>query len=69
MHMAFQPTPAQRDYIYKVAIAAIPVLTVLGVVLPGDADTWLALVAAVLGVGGLGVAKANVSEGPRDLGQ
>ncbi|PBC38460.1 hypothetical protein CJ179_38300 [Rhodococcus sp. ACS1] len=65
--MAFQPTVAQRAYLYKIVLTLIPVLVILGVALPGDIDVYFALAAAVLGVPATGVALSNVSEGPKDL--
>ncbi|MFD4294127.1 hypothetical protein ACFWQG_12995 [Rhodococcus sp. NPDC058532] len=62
-------TPARRTWLYRVITALAPCLVALGVAAQGDVQMWLLLVAAMLGVGGSGVAVANVSIGPRDGGR
>lgn len=55
------PTEATRAWIYRVVTAAIPILVAAGVVAGGDAQLWLGLAAAVLGVGAGGLATVNTS--------
>lgn len=62
-------TPERRTWMYRVITALAPCLVALGVVAPPDVQVWLLLAAALLGVGGSGVAVANVSAGPRDRGR
>jgi len=51
--------PKFRKYIYQVISALIPVLIVFGVMIPGQSELILALVAALLGLGGSALANAN----------
>lgn len=51
----------QRAYIYRVCVALIPILVAAGIVAGGDAQLWLGLAAAVLGVGSAGLATANTT--------
>ena len=46
--------PKIRKYIYQVISALIPVLIVFGVMVPGQSELILALVAALLGLGVVG---------------
>lgn len=55
------PTQRQRAYVYRVLVAAVPLLVAYGVVSAEDAALWLGAVAAVLG---LGLAAGNTS--PRE---
>ena len=56
-------SPAARRWIYGVLIAVIALLVTLGVVTPEIADGVTAIVVAVLGIGGLGLAEANTPKG------
>ena len=48
-----------RTYIYGIVIAAIPILVAAGFIAPDDAQLWLNLAAALLGLGAAGLAKPN----------
>lgn len=50
------PSPATRQYLYRVVLAVVPLLVIGGILAPAQVDLWLALAAAVLGVGGAGLA-------------
>lgn len=52
---------ATRAYLYRVAVALIPILVVAGYVAGDQAQLWLGLAAAVLGVGSAGLAARNTS--------
>lgn len=52
---------ATRAYLYRIVTAAIPILVVAGYVASGQAELWLGLAAAVLGVGSAGLAAVNTS--------
>lgn len=52
-------TPQTRRYIYGVLLALWPALAAAGVNLPGDQALWLAVAAAVLGIGQTGFTLAN----------
>lgn len=52
-------TPQTRRYIYTVLIALWPALAAAGVNIPGDQALWLAVFAAVLGVGQSAFTLAN----------
>lgn len=54
------PTEATRAWIYRVLVAAIPVLIAYGIVDQATAAVWIGLAAAVLGVG---LAAVNTSTG------
>ncbi|QFG13457.1 holin [Gordonia phage Powerball] len=45
------PTPAQRQWLYAVITALVPILVVYGIVDDNSVTLWLALAAAVLGTG------------------
>ena len=51
-------SPRTRTYIYTVAVAAIPLLVIAGIIAADDATLWLNLVAALLGLGAAGTATA-----------
>lgn len=53
------PNPDARRYIYTVVIAVIPILVIAGWVAANDVQTWLNLVAAILGLGSAGLALPN----------
>ena len=55
---------AGRKWLYSVAVAAIPVIVLYGVIDPKDAPAWLALVAALLGVAAPAMALRNLP--PKD---
>lgn len=48
-----------RGYIYRVAMAAMPILVIYGVVSPDEAAVWVGLVAALLSFGVPTLAAAN----------
>lgn len=50
-----------RAWIYRIAVAAVPVLTGYGVVEDSKAALWLGLIGAVLGFGTNVLASANTS--------
>lgn len=50
-------TPKNRRHLYTVAIAAVALAGVYGLIAADKADAWLLLIAAVLGV-----ARSNVNE-------
>ena len=56
---------ATRAYLYRVAVALIPILVVAGYVAGDQAQLWLGEAAAVLGVGSAGLAARNTSTGPQ----
>ncbi|OZC55051.1 hypothetical protein CH289_07605 [Rhodococcus sp. RS1C4] len=66
MASTFNPSVAQRKYVYGIVLAAIPVLAGLGVVLPGGESAVLLLLAAVLGLPTAGLALANTKPGAKD---
>lgn len=51
--------PLVRRYLYGVVLAFIPILVSAGVLTGGDAQLWLNVAAAVLGLGTTGLAVAN----------
>ena len=53
-----------RAYLYRIAVAAIPLLVVAGVLSSEDAAIWLGVAAAVLGVSTAGLATANTTTKP-----
>lgn len=53
-------TPTRRAWLYRVASAAIPLLITLGVLAPDLGGPILQFIAAILGVGAMGLALANV---------
>lgn len=55
--------PAVRRYIYGIVVAAIPLLVILGVIAQNDAQVWLNLAAAALGLGTATLALPNT---PKD---
>lgn len=54
---------ATRAYLYRIVLAVIPILVVAGYVAGDQAELWLGLAAAVLGVGSAGLAARNTSTG------
>ena len=54
-------TADTRRHIYAVVIATLPILAAAGIALPGGQESWLLLVAAILGVGQASVAYKNVN--------
>jgi len=48
-----------RTYIYGIVIAAIPILVAAGFIAQDEAQLWLNLAAALLGLGAAGLAKPN----------
>lgn len=59
--MKLNPTPALRRRLYEVAIAGCALATGYGLLTAEQSLLWLGLAGAVLGV-----ARVNVSPGPRD---
>lgn len=55
--MKLNPTPAQRKRLYELAAAAVAVAVVYGLIQGEQAQAWLLLVAAILGV-----ARRNVDQ-------
>ncbi len=58
-----QLTPERRQWIYNVIKYGAPLLVGYGLLTSDDVQTWLLFVAAVLGVGGSGLASFNVPTG------
>jgi hypothetical protein len=54
-------TAERRAWLYKVAVAAVPLLVSIGIVTGDTAALILNIVAAVLGVGAGGMALSNVT--------
>jgi hypothetical protein len=54
--------PEVRRYIYGIIAAAMPLLAFFGIVGPDDAQLWLLLAAAVLGLGGGLLAIPNTTQ-------
>lgn len=52
-------TQQHRTYAYGVVVAAIPLLVAAGWITGDDAQLWLNLAAALLGLGAAGLAKPN----------
>lgn len=50
-----------RTYIYNIVIAAIPLLVVAGFIVEDQAQLWLTLAAALLGLGTTGLAQPNAN--------
>lgn len=48
-----------RHYIYKILIALVSILVASGFIVPDEAQLWLTLAAAVLGLAGTGLAQPN----------
>ena len=59
-------TPASRQWLYGIVVAALPVLVVLGLVNSEDVALWLALAGAVLGIGATGTAFAAITKQRKD---
>lgn len=60
-------TPARRAWLYRVSAAAVPLLITLGVLAPDLGGPILQFIAALLGVGAMGLALANVpADEPKD---
>lgn len=55
--------PDLRAQLYNVALALIPILVAAGFLAPEDAQLWLALIAAVIGLAGAVLARFNVPKG------
>lgn len=62
--MLTEISPATRRWLYGIAAAAIPLLVMLGLVGADQANLWLGLVVALLGLGSGVTAFANVT--PKD---
>jgi protein-S-isoprenylcysteine O-methyltransferase Ste14 len=56
----------QRQWLYGIVVAALPLLVVFKLVKPEDVPLWLALVGAVLGTGAAGTAFAAVRRQRKD---
>lgn len=57
--------PETRAWVYSIAIAVIPLLTVLGVLTDDIAGHVMLIIAAVLGVGTNTLARANTPPGAK----
>lgn len=55
--------PKTRRWLYGIAVAVIPILTVYGIVAESDAALWIGLAGAVLGTGVPALAAANTDPG------
>jgi hypothetical protein len=51
--------PKVRRYIYNIVRAAIPLLLLAGVLIPGTEEVFLIFVASLLGLGGIQLASHN----------
>lgn len=58
-----------RAWIYRIAIAAVPLLVAYGLIQDSDAAMWLGVIGAVLGTGTNVLAAANTSTKAPDTGQ
>jgi hypothetical protein len=58
--------PATRRYVYGIAIAAIPLLVILGVITADQSQVYLNLAAAVLGLGTASLALPNTPKASGD---
>lgn len=58
--------PKTRRWLYGVAVAAVPILTVYGILAESDAALWIGLAGAVLGTGVPALAAANTDTKPTD---
>lgn len=58
------PSTQTRAYLYRIAVAVIPVLIAFGYLTSDVASLVLTVAAAVLGVGTAGLAAANTSTRP-----
>jgi uncharacterized membrane protein len=54
-------TAERRAWLYKVAVAAVPLFVAIGIVTGDNAALILNIIAAVLGVGAGGMALSNVT--------
>lgn len=64
MDKLFEPTfwdAGRRAWLYKVAVALIPLLVAIGIVTGDMAQLILSVIAAVLGVGAGGMALSNLT--------
>jgi len=50
-----------RAYIYRVALAALAVLSLYGLIGPDEVPVWTSVIVALLGLGSAGLATANTS--------
>lgn len=57
--------PKTRRWLYGIAVAVVPLLTVYGIVAESDVALWIGLAGAVLGTGAPALAAANTG-GPAD---
>lgn len=55
------PSAQVRQYLYGVVVAAVPLLLILGVIVPEDVEVWLQLAAAILGLGTTATAGAALT--------
>lgn len=60
------PSPTQRQWLYAVTTALVPILVVYGIVDDNTVTLWLALAAAVLGTG---TAYAHTRPNPDNSGE
>lgn len=58
--------PRTRRWLYGIAVAVIPILTVYGIVAESDAALWIGLAGAVLGTGVPALAAVNTGKPTTD---
>lgn len=58
--------PATRRWLYGIAVAAVPVLVIYGVISESDAAVWIGLAGALLGSGAPALAAANTGNPTTD---
>lgn len=56
--------PKVRRWLYGIAVAVVPILTVYGIIAESDAALWIGLAGAVLGTGVPALAAANTDTTP-----
>ena len=54
-------TESTRAYIYRIALAALAVLSLYGIIGPDEIPVWTGVVVAVLGIGTSALATKNTS--------
>lgn len=60
------PSAQTRQWAYRVILAAIPLLVVVGLIAPEQVGLWLGLAAAILGIGATGLANTALSQQRQD---
>jgi hypothetical protein len=56
------PTPKQRQWLYGIVVALLPVLVAFKLIDPDQLPLWLTLAGAVLGTGAAGTALVAVTK-------